>query len=177
MAHIESVRGFSPAYGENCFFAPTAAIVGDVRMGSECSVWFGAVVRGDVNPIRIGNKVNIQDGAVLHTLYQQSVVTIEEGATIGHNATVHGATIGAYALIGMGAVVLDYAEVGEGAIVAAGSVVLSKTVIPPYTLWGGVPARYIKKIPPTQTNEVNRRIATNYTLYASWYKDEDTEEK
>lgn len=173
MAYIQSVRGISPKYSDDCYVAPTASIVGDVTMGEGCSVWFGAVLRGDVNPIRIGNNVNIQDGAVLHTLYQQSVVTIGDSASIGHNATVHGATIGAYALVGMGAVVLDYAEVGEGAIIAAGSVVLSKTIIPPYTLWGGVPARFIKEIPLTQTNEMNKRIAHNYTMYANWLKEEE----
>ena len=140
MAYIKSVRGFTPQFGENCFLAENATVVGDVIMGDGCSVWFNAVLRGDVNAIRIGNNVNIQDGTVLHTLYQKSVVEIGDYVSVGHNVIIHGAKINDYALIGMGATLLDYAEVGEGAIVAAGSVVLSNTKIPPYTLWAGVPA-------------------------------------
>ncbi len=172
MAYIPSVRGFVPKYGKDCFFAETSAIIGDVVMGEGCSVWFGAVLRGDVNPIRIGNHVNIQDGSVLHTLYQKSVVELGDYVSIGHNVTIHGAKVNDYALVGMGAVVLDYAEVGEGAIVAAGSVVLSNTKIPPYTLWAGVPAKFIKNIEPKQTNEMNKKIAHNYKMYSSWFEDE-----
>ena len=145
MALIKSVRGFSPVIGENCYLAENATVVGDVVMGDGCSVWFNAVLRGDVNSIRIGNNVNIQDGSVLHTLYQKSVVEIGDYVSVGHNVTIHGAKINNYALIGMGAILLDYAEVGEGAIVAAGALVLSNTKIPPYTLWAGVPAKFIKK--------------------------------
>ncbi len=170
MALIKSVRGFTPQMGENCYLTETAVIVGDVVMGDGCSVWFNAVLRGDVNSIRIGNHVNIQDGAVLHTLYQKSVVEIGNYVTIGHNVIVHGAKINDYALIGMGATLLDYVEVGEGAIIAAGSVVLSNTIIPPHTLWAGVPAKYIKNVEPEQSNEMNRKIAHNYSIYADWYK-------
>lgn len=172
MAYIKSVRGFTPQMGENCFLAENATLVGDVVMGDGCSVWFNAVLRGDVNSIRIGNNVNIQDGSVLHTLYEKSVVEIGDYVSVGHNVVIHGAKIDNYALIGMGAILLDYAEVGEGAIVAAGALVLSNTKIPPYTLWAGVPAKYVKDVEPEQTNEINKRIAHNYAMYASWYKEE-----
>lgn len=175
MALIKSVRGFTPVIGEDCYLAENATVVGDVVMGKGCSVWFNAVLRGDVNSIRIGNHVNIQDGSVLHTLYQKSVVEIGDYVSVGHNVTIHGAKINDYALIGMGAVLLDYAEVGEGAIVAAGSLVLSNTKIPPYTIWGGVPAKYIKDAEPQQTHEMNRRIAHNYEMYSGWFKEAESQ--
>ena len=171
MALIKSVRGFEPQIGEDCYLAENATVVGDVIMGDGCSIWFNAVLRGDVNSIRIGNHVNIQDGCVIHTLYEKSTVTIGDYVSVGHNVTIHGAKIDNYALIGMGTTLLDYAEVGEGAIVAAGSLVLNNTKIAPYTLWAGVPAKYIKDIEPSQTNEINRRIAHNYAMYAGWYKE------
>ena len=171
MALIKEVRGFKPQWGDDCYFAENATIVGDVIMGEGCSVWFNAVLRGDVNSIRIGNHVNIQDGSVLHTLYEKSVVTIGDYVSIGHNVTVHGADIHDYALIGMGATLLDYAEIGEGAIDAAGALVLGNTIVPPYTLWAGVPAKYIKDVEPEKTNEMNRKIAHNYAMYAGWYKE------
>jgi len=170
MALIKEVRGFTPQFGKDCFLAENATIIGDVVMGDGCSIWYNAVLRGDVNSIRIGNHVNIQDGSILHTLYQKSVVEIGDYVSIGHNVTVHGAKINNYALIGIGAILLDHAEVGEGSIVAAGSLVLSNTKIPPYTLWGGVPAKFIKNVEPEQTNEMNRKIAHNYAMYAGWYK-------
>jgi len=172
MALIKSVRGFTPQIGEDCFLAENATVVGDVILGEGCSVWFNTVLRGDVNSIRVGNHVNIQDGSVLHTLYQKSTVEIGDYVSIGHNVTVHGAKIDNYALIGMGAILLDYAVVGEGAIVAAGALVLSNTIIPPYTLWAGVPAKFIKNVEPAQTIEMNQRIAHNYAMYAGWYKEE-----
>ena len=158
--------------GKNCFLAENATIIGDVMMGDDCSIWYGAVLRGDVNPIRLGNRVNIQDGTVLHTLYQRSMVEIEDDVSVGHNVTLHGCHIRDYALIGMGSVVMDDALVGEGAIVAAGSVVLAKTVIEPYSLWAGVPAKFIKKVSPEQSKELNERIANNYQMYASWFDKE-----
>ena len=158
--------------GKDCYLAENATIVGDVIIGDGCSIWFNTVLRGDVNSIRIGNHVNIQDGSVLHTLYEKSVVEIGDYVSIGHNVTVHGAKIDKYALIGMGSTLLDYVEVGEGAIIAAGSVVLSNTKIPPYTLWAGVPAKHVKEVEPEQTNEINRRIAHNYAMYASWFNEE-----
>ena len=173
MALIKSVRGFTPQMGENCYLAENATVVGDVVMGDGCSIWFNAVLRGDVNSIRIGNHVNIQDGSVLHTLYQKSTVEIGDYVSIGHNVTVHGAKIDNYALIGMGATLLDFAEVGEGAIVAAGALVLSNTKIPPFTLWAGVPAKMVKAVEPEQSNEMNRKIAHQYAMYAGWFMEEE----
>ena len=171
MALIKSVRGFTPQRGENCYLAENATVVGDVVMGQGCSIWFNAVLRGDVNSIRIGNHVNIQDGAVLHTLYQKSTIEIGDYVSVGHNVTIHGATVKDYALIGMGATVLDGAVVGEGAIVAAGALVLSNTIIEPNTIWAGVPAKFVKKVDPQQAKDINQRIAHNYAMYASWYKE------
>lgn len=172
MSLIKEVRGFYPQIGENCYLAENCTIVGDVIIGNDCSIWFNTVLRGDVNSIRIGNNVNIQDGSVLHTLYQKSTVEIGNYVSVGHNVTVHGAKINDYALIGMGAILLDYVEVGEGAIVAAGALVLSNTIIPPHTLWAGVPAKFVKNVEPDQANEMNRKIAHNYAMYAGWYSEE-----
>lgn len=172
MSLIKEVRGFYPQIGENCYLAENCTIVGDVIIGNDCSIWFNTVLRGDVNSIRIGNNVNIQDGSVLHTLYQKSTVEIGNYVSVGHNVTVHGAKINDYALIGMGAILLDYVEVGEGAIVAAGALVLSNTKIPPHTLWAGVPAKFVKNVEPDQANEMNRKIAHNYAMYAGWYSEE-----
>ena len=173
MAFIQSVRGFTPQIGEDCFLAVNATVVGDVVLGDGCSVWFNAVLRGAVNSIRIGRNVNIQDGSILHTLYQQSTVVIGDNVSIGHNVTLHGCHIRDYALIGMGSVVMDDAIVGEGAIVAAGSVVLAKTIIEPYSLYAGTPAKFIKKVSPEQSKELNERIANNYQMYASWFDKEE----
>lgn len=167
MALIKSVRGYTPKIGKDCFLADNATIIGDTIIGDECSIWFNTVLRGDVNSIRIGNRVNIQDGSVLHTLYQKSTIEIGDDVSIGHNVTVHGAKIKDFALIGMGAVLLDHVEVGEGAIVAAGSVVLSKTVIKPGELWGGAPAKFIKMVDPEQSKEINQKIAKNYLMYSN----------
>ncbi len=169
MAYISSVRGFTPQIGENCFLAENATVVGDTVIGNDCSIWFNTVLRGDVNSIKVGNCVNIQDGSVLHTLYQKSTIEIGDYVSIGHNVTIHGAKIHDYALIGMGAVVMDDAVVGEGAIVAAGSVVLSRTIIGPHELWGGAPAKFIKMVEPEKAKEMNRKIAHNYLMYSRWY--------
>ena len=173
MALIKSVRNFTPKIGDNCYLADNATIIGDVEIGNQCSIWFNTVLRGDVNSIRIGNRVNIQDGTVIHTLYEKSVVEIGDDVSIGHNVTLHGATVKDNALVGMGSTILDHAVVGEGAIVAAGALVLAHTVIPPHTLWGGVPAKFIKQIDPTQSKELNKKIANGYLMYASWFKEED----
>ncbi len=173
MALIKSVRGFVPEIGKDCFLAENATIVGDVKMGDECSIWFNTVLRGDVNSIRIGNRVNIQDGSVLHTLYEKSTIEIGNDVSIGHNVTIHGASVKDGALIGMGSVVLDHAVVGEGAIVAAGSVVLSKTVIKAGELWGGTPAKFIKMVDPLQSKEINQKIARNYLMYSKWYQTDE----
>ncbi len=172
MALIKPVRGFTPEFGKNCFFADNATIIGDVVMGDGCSVWFNAVLRGDVNSIRIGNRVNIQDGSVLHTLYQKSTIEIGNDVSIGHNVTIHGAKIHDFALIGMGSVVMDDAEVGEGAQVAAGAVVLSRTKIGANELWAGVPAKFVKMVDPEKSREVNQKIARNYLVYSTWYDSE-----
>ena len=171
MALIKSVRGFTPEIGENCFLADNATIIGDVTIGKNCSIWFNAVLRGDVNSIRIGNNVNIQDGSVLHTLYEKSTITIGNSVSIGHNVTIHGAEVREGALIGMGATVLDHAIIGEGAIVAANALILSNTIVEPGTLWAGVPAKFIKKVDSQQSKEINQKIANNYLMYASWYKE------
>lgn len=175
MPHIAPVRGFTPQFGEKCFFAETAVVVGDVVMGHRCSVWFNSVLRGDVNSIRIGNQVNIQDGSVLHTLYQKSTIEIADNVSIGHNVCVHGARIDANCLIGINSVLLDHVHVGEGSIIGAGSVVLQGTKIEPGSLYAGTPAKRIKAVEPRQTKEMIERIANNYIMYASWFQDSQTD--
>jgi len=170
MALIKSVRGFTPQIGENVYLADNATIIGDVVIGDDCSIWFNTVLRGDVNSIRVGNRVNIQDGTVIHTLYEKSVTEIGNDVSIGHNVVIHGARIEDGALIGMGAVVLDHAVIGEGALIAAGSVVLSGTIVEPGSIYGGAPAKFIKKIDPEQSKEINQKIAKNYLMYSQWYK-------
>jgi carbonic anhydrase/acetyltransferase-like protein (isoleucine patch superfamily) len=170
MALIKSVRGFTPQIGNNVYLADNATIIGDVIIGDDSSIWFNTVLRGDVNSIRIGNRVNIQDGAVVHTLYEKSVAEIGDDVSIGHNVVIHGAKIENGALIGMGAIVLDNAVVGEGALVAAGSVVLSNTKIEPGSLYAGAPAKFVKKLDPEQSKELNQKIAANYLMYSDWYK-------
>lgn len=172
MALIKSVRGYTPKIGKNCFLADNATIIGDTEMGEGCSIWFNAVLRGDVNSIRIGNHVNIQDGAVLHTLYEKSQIHIGDYVSVGHNVTIHGATVKDYALLGMGSTILDNAVIGEGAIIAANALVLSNTVVPPNTIWAGVPAKQVKEVSPEQAKEINQKIAHNYAFYASWYSEE-----
>ena len=146
-------------------------VVGDVTIGDECSIWFGAVLRGDVNTITLGNRVNVQDGSVLHTLYQKSTIEIGNDVSIGHNVTIHGAKIHDMALIGMGSVVLDDAEIGEGAIIAAGSVVLKGTKVGAHELWAGSPAKFKKMVDPAQAREINVKIAKNYLMYSTWYEE------
>ncbi|HOT65343.1 gamma carbonic anhydrase family protein [Seramator thermalis] len=173
MALIKSVRGFTPEIGENTYLADNATVIGDVVIGKDCSIWFNAVLRGDVNSIRIGDRVNIQDGTVIHTLYQKSVSIIGDDVSIGHNVVIHGAEIKNGALIGMGAIVLDHAVVGEGAIIAAGAVVLSGTQVEPGSIYAGVPAKFVKKVDPEQAKEMNQKIAANYLMYSGWFKEED----
>lgn len=171
MALIKSVRGFDPVIGKNCYLAENATIVGDVVMGDNCSIWFNAVLRGDVNSIRIGDNVNIQDGSVLHTLYQKSVIEIGDNVSIGHNVTVHGAKIESNALIGIGATILDHAVVKENTIVAANALVLANSILEPNSIYAGVPAKKVKDIEPGQTREMINKIADNYSMYASWYQE------
>lgn len=170
MALIKEVRGFTPKIGKNVYLAENATIVGDVEMGNDCSVWFNAVLRGDVNSIRIGNKVNIQDGSVLHTLYQKSTIEIGDNVSIGHNVTIHGAKIENDVLVGIGATILDHAVIGKNSIIAANSLVLSNTIVEPNSVYAGVPAKKVKNIEPEQTKEMIEKIANNYLMYSDWYK-------
>lgn len=170
MSCIRSVRGFTPQIGKDCFIAETAAIIGDVIIGNECSIWYSAVLRGDVNSIRIGNKVNIQDGAVLHTLYKKSTIEIGNHVTIAHNACIHGAKINDFVLVGIGAVILDHVEIGENSIIAAGAIVLTGTKIEPHSIYAGNPAKRIKDVNEEQTRVMIEGIAKNYKMYSDWYK-------
>jgi carbonic anhydrase/acetyltransferase-like protein (isoleucine patch superfamily) len=172
MALIRKLRGIEPKIGENTFLAETAVIIGDVEMGNDCSIWYGAVLRGDVNSIRIGNRVNVQDNAVIHTTYQKSVSIIEDDVTIAHNACIHGATLKKGSLVGIGAVVLDNAVVGEGAIIAANSVVLNNTIVEAGCLYAGSPAKFVKKVDPDKARNMIERIARSYLMYSGWYKEE-----
>lgn len=172
MALIKSVRGFIPVFGNNVFLAENATIIGDVIIGDYCSIWYNAVLRGDVNSIRIGNKVNIQDGTVLHTLYQKSIVEIGNNVSVGHNVTIHGAKIEDNVLIGIGATILDHAVIGSNSIIAANSLVLTGTIVEPNSVYAGVPAKKVKDIEPQQTAEMINKIANNYLMYAGWYKEE-----
>lgn len=170
MPVILPVEGRQPQFGENCFLAPNATVVGDVIMGRDCSVWFNAVVRGDVNFIRIGDTVNIQDGACIHCTFQRFGTTIGNRVSIGHHAIVHGCTIHANVLIGMGAIVMDGAEIQSNTIIAAGSVVLEGTVCEGGSIYAGVPVRKVKEISPEMISGEIDRIAGNYVRYADWFR-------
>jgi len=170
MAVILPVKGISPKLGENCFVAPNATIVGDVITGDDCSIWFNAVVRGDVNSIRMGNKVNIQDGAVIHCTYQKTKVSLGNNVSVGHNAIVHGCTVHDNVLIGMGAIVMDNCEIGSNTIIAAGAVVTEGTKVPSGCIYAGVPAKKIKDISQELINGEINRIAENYLMYSTWFK-------
>lgn len=170
MPVILPVKGISPIIPSSCFVAPNATIVGEVVMGEECSVWFNAVVRGDVNSIVMGNKVNIQDGACIHATYEKTKVLIGDNVSIGHNAIVHGCTIHDNVLIGMGAIVMDNVEVGSNTIIAAGAVVLENTKIESNSIYAGVPAKKVKTISEDLIEGEIQRIANNYIKYSSWFK-------
>lgn len=172
MALILSVKGMEPKFGKDCFLAQNATITGDVEMGDECSVWFTAVVRGDVNSIRIGNRTNIQDGAVIHCTYEKASTTIGNQVSIGHRAIVHGCTIEDNVLIGMGAIVMDHAIVKEGSIIAAGAVVLEKTTCEAGYIYAGIPAKKIKKLSDEQIGNL-QKTAANYVMYSNWFDKED----
>jgi gamma-carbonic anhydrase len=169
MAIIKNVRGYEPRFGANCFLAETAVVVGEVVMGSNCTVWFNAVVRGDVNSITIGDNTNIQDGAVIHCTYQKAKTVIGNNVSIAHNAIVHGCTIEDNVLIGMGAIIMDDAVVGSNSVIAAGAVVLPGTIIDPGSIYAGVPATRIKDI-SEEMKGVIQRTARNYPMYAEWFK-------
>jgi len=171
MPVILPVRDKYPQFGNNCFIAPNATIVGDVIMGDDCSVWFNTVIRGDVNFIKMGNKVNVQDGACIHCTYQKYGTTIGNNVSIGHNAIVHGCTINDNVLIGMGAIVMDNCTIDSNTIIAAGAVVLENTICEAGSIYAGVPAKKVKIISQELINEEINRIANNYTKYASWYEE------
>ncbi len=176
MPVIQTVRGFTPKIAEEVFLAANATVVGDVEIGSGSSIWFSAVVRGDVNSIRIGKGVNIQDGAIIHTLYEKSVSILEDNVSVGHNAIIHGAHLCEGVLVGMGAIVMDNAVVGRGAVIAAGAVVLSGTQVEPGSLYAGVPAKFVKWLDQEQAEFLSQRTARNYRMYASWYPPQDERE-
>ena len=170
MPLILPVKNVMPSWGNDCFIAPNATLVGDLVMGDQCSVWFNAVIRSDVNSIILGNKVNVQDGAVIHCTYLKSKTIVGNNVSIGHNAIVHGCVIEDNVLVGMGAIIMDNARIGSNSIIAAGAVVLENTIVPEGCIFGGVPAKKIKDIPQDLIkNEINR-IADNYILYSSWFK-------
>lgn len=169
MALIIPVRGIMPVFGKDCYLAENATITGEVVMGDECSVWFNAVVRGDVHSITIGNRVNIQDQAVIHCTYQKAPTVIGNNVSIGHGAIVHGCTLHDNVLVGMGAIVMDHAVIGENSMIAAGAVVLENTIVEPGSIWAGVPAKKVKQMTPEHFREFNERISKNYLFYSKWY--------
>src|SRR5690606_13177173 len=175
MALIKSCRGFSPTFGKDCWLAENATIVGDVEMGDECSVWFNAVVRGDVNSIRMGNRVNVQDGAVIHCTYEKTKTIIGNHVSIGHNALVHGCTIEDNVLIGMGAIVMDNCYIASNCIIAAGAVLLENTHVESWSIYAGIPAKKVKTLSPELFEGEVQRIAHNYVKYASWFKNPKSE--
>ena len=172
MPYILPLRGFTPKLGENCFIAVNATIVGDVIMGNDCSVWFNAVVRGDVNSIIIGDKVNIQDGVCIHCTFEKTKTIIGNNVSIGHNAIVHGCTIEENVLVGMGAIIMDNAYIEKNALIAAGAVVLEGTRVEAGSIYAGVPAKKVKSLAPETFKDMNERIANNYIKYASWFKEQ-----
>ena len=159
MALIKKLNDLTPKFGKHCYFSEGAAIIGDVTMGDDCTVWFNAVLRGDVHYIKIGNRVNIQDGSCLHTLYGKAPIIIGDDVTVGHNVTLHGCEVKSGALIGMGSTVMDHAVVGHG----------------DGELWGGVPAKFIKKVDPEQARELNKNYAQHYIMYSDWYRRSDAD--
>ena len=171
MALILPVKGVSPRFGDNCYLAENATIVGDVEMGDDCSVWFTAVVRGDVHYIKMGNKVNVQDGAVIHCTYLKSPTIIGNNVSIGHRALVHGCTIHDNVLIGMGAIVMDNAVVESNVLIAAGAVVLENAHLESGFIYAGVPAKKVKSLSTEQFKDSIERIANNYVMYSSWFKE------
>ncbi len=169
---VKSVNGKSPLIPEDCYIAENATIVGEVTLGHSCSVWFSSVIRGDVNSISIGNKVNIQDGAVIHCTYQKHPTVIGNNVSIGHNAIVHGCTIKDNVLIGMGAIVMDNCIVESNSIVAAGAVITQNTVVESGSIWAGVPAKKVKDIDQSDFAGEIERISNNYVMYSGWFKED-----
>ena len=170
MALIKTVKGKSPVFGKEVFLAENATIVGEVEMGNNCSIWFSAVIRGDVNFIKIGNNVNIQDGAVVHCTYKNAATIIGNNVSVGHNALIHGCTINDNVLVGMGAIVMDGSIIESNSIIAAGAVVLEGTHVESGTIYAGVPAKKIKALNKKQTAQLIKGISDNYSLYVSWFQ-------
>ncbi len=171
---IKTVRDFTPKWGDNCFFAENATLIGDVEFGDDCSVWYQAVVRGDVNAIRIGNRTNIQDGAVIHATYKKAATHIGDDVSIGHNAIVHGCTLQEKVLVGMGSIIMDHCIVEPYSIIAAGSVLTQHTHVKSGSVYAGVPAKKIKEIGPSLREGEIERIAKNYLMYASWFSTDES---
>lgn len=171
MPVILPVNGVEPRFGAHCFIAPNATIVGDVVCGDECSFWFNAVVRGDVHSIRMGNRVNVQDGAVIHCTYQKAATTIGNEVSIGHNALVHGCTLHDRVLVGMGAIVMDDCVVESGSIIAAGAVLLEGTHVEAGSIYAGVPAKLVKRIDAAESLARLEKLAANYVMYKDWFRD------
>ncbi len=169
MAIIKSVRGFTPKFGNNCYFADNSVVVGQVLMGNNCTVWFNAVVRGDVHSITVGDNTNIQDGAVIHCTYQKAKTVIGSNVSIAHNAVVHGCLVEDNVLIGMGAIIMDGAVIGNNSVIAAGAIILPGTIVEPGSMYAGNPAKRMKDI-SDEMREVIQRTAKNYTMYAEWFK-------
>lgn len=170
MSLILPVNGISPKFGNNNFIAENATVVGDVATGDDCSIWFQAVVRGDVHYIRMGNKVNVQDGAILHCTYQKAPLNIGNNVSIGHRAIVHGCTVHDNVLIGMGAIIMDHAVIGENSIIAAGAIVLENTIVEPGSIYAGVPAKKVKDVDKEKFKDLIERISNNYVMYSGWFK-------
>jgi carbonic anhydrase/acetyltransferase-like protein (isoleucine patch superfamily) len=173
MSLIIPCNNIMPKFGDNCFIAPNATIVGDVILGNDCSIWFNAVLRGDVNSIVIGNKVNIQDNATIHCTYQKTKTVIADNVSIGHNAIVHGCTVEENVLIGMGAIVMDNCYIEKNALIAAGAVLLEGTRVEAGSIYAGVPAKKVKQLDAETFKDQNERIANNYLMYSSWFKNID----
>lgn len=169
---LRELNGKTPSFGTDCFFAENCVLVGDLIIGNQCSIWYGAVLRGDVNYIRLGNKVNIQDGAVVHCTYEKYPTNIGNNVSVGHNAIVHGCTVHDNVLIGMGAIVMDDCVVESNSIIAAGAVVTQGTRVPEGSIYAGVPAKKVKDISSELISGEIKRIADNYTMYSGWYKKE-----
>ena len=172
MALIKECRGKTPVFGENCWLAENSTIVGDVKMGRDCSVWFSAVIRGDVNSIEFGDNCNVQDGAVVHCTYEKTKTTIGNNVSIGHNAIVHGCTIADNVLVGMGAIVMDNVQVPNNVLIAAGAIVLEGTVLESNSIYAGVPAKKVKQLSSDKFEGEVIRIAKNYGMYASWFSED-----
>ena len=167
---VKSVRGFTPEYGKVCYFAENSSIIGDLKIGNNCSIWFQAVIRADVNSIRIGDRVNIQDGAIIHATFEKSSTTIGNDVSIGHNAIVHGCRIENNVLIGMGSIIMDDCIIGTNSIVAAGCVLAKGTIVPPNSIYGGIPGKKIKSVDKSLKKNEIERIARSYITYSSWFK-------